>query len=337
MGAVIPRLKMEEIKIQNIFKIAVPLLVEYELLGTVAEVRTLSFKGRLHFPAYNPKATGESSYNLPLVAPDLYETGILNLMYKDINWGRPYSYPDKKCFVETFLLELELNNEASRDVRKSISEAGLEIEAWFLNLRDWAEVITHQDLYESDPYTFAKFSDNRFGLWACLENKEWRNKSPAEQLITITMIDDNESLSMGQWKYMISMANQSVPVSTEYLLLRDARAQLYRDQFRRSVLDSGIVGELILRNKVSEVLKNLGGNKENIKNVTESTFGSLINLALTMPDLITLPDDIKKLNTIRNSAVHYKEKIDATKASMAIKIASELVEIHLPLPIELND
>ncbi len=103
-------------------------------------------------------------------------------------------------------------------------------------------------------------------------------------------------------------ANRGDAVPQEHLLLRDARAALFRDEFRKALIDAVTAAEVALGRGIRERLDGLADRPELIDRVLKNATGVLMVFdlysVLGKPPSMSRERVMDRLAEKRNKAVH---------------------------------
>lgn len=196
------------------------------------------------------------------------------------------------------------------------------IDTWFEALRDWLEVITHQDLSISEPIEGTTSEGNY--LWSWRSEKGWTNALASVAQMKVTMSDLSAAGSLPTWNLAIQRANQGERPSESHLILRDARARLRREHFKYSAIFSGIAAEIAIKNEIERVLRKMGAPDKFVQQMIRATLGTL---QVTSGSLgIHLPANMRQnLIEVRNRAAHRNSVVTQTDAKSALETATLII------------
>jgi len=126
-----------------------PILFCQNVLGSKVDIELAKFKGTITLPGLNLKVNSNFK---PVIAPQNYNIGVLHLIREEDKnlWGRQIAQPSGATIVESYLMEFELAKTIAK-AREQMTLIEQVIDNWFLLLRDWLEILTHQDLSLTEP------------------------------------------------------------------------------------------------------------------------------------------------------------------------------------------
>jgi len=303
-----------------------PILFKPSVLGREFDIVVAKFKGKIALPRLNNKA---SSTFKPVLPPKNYDIGVLHLIHKEdkLRWGRQIAQPSGVTVVENYLVEFEL---AKTKAKASEQMALIEkvLDNWFLLLRDWLEVLTHQDLSLSEPLGGVQDSGNF--LWSWKGRTIWRTMTASSIILTLSSPAQDQAVTLRQWKAAVKNTNAGKIPPEEHLLLRDARARLLRGQYNYSVIFSAIATEITLKNQLEQKLTKSRKRRRLIKSVLRNTLGKLLDTCETLG--ITFPSNTHSdLLEPRNKAMHRHTRLTREEAAKCLAVSDKIVNTYIKL------
>lgn len=306
-----------------------PLLVRAEVLGSETPIRVWNYDGRICVPQLG-EVDGFGTFH-KVLAPPSFHRGALPLIYKDdgepIVWGRQVHLPDGESIVGMYLLEFDLSD-AKDTARNQMSQVEMAIDSWFDALRDWLEVLTHQDLSISEPVGGTASQGNY--RWSWRSPQGWTNASASVGYLQATMPDLSTAVAVPTWLRAIQCTSQGERPRESHLILRDARARLRREQFNYSAIFSGIAAEIAIKNGIERVLRTMGTPGKFVEQVTRATLGTLEITCKNLGIALTA-ETHKNLTEVRNRAAHRNTVVTRLEAPNALESATQIIEQFEPI------
>ncbi|CAN5899220.1 hypothetical protein BH24CHL4_BH24CHL4_10640 [soil metagenome] len=244
-------------------------------------------------------------------------------------WGREIHVGTRASVVSEFLFEFDLPDALSK-ASSQVAHINHEIDSWFSRLRDWLEVLTQQDLSVDDPDSGATL----LGVhdWAIDGQTDWDRNNRLPLSIILAPHRPVQAVGVAQWQAAMNGANHREHPDPVYLLLRDARKRIHRDQYAYAVIFAGTATEIVLKRVNESELKRLGNPGRFVENTLHrATLGRLISIGRSLG--FTFPEGIdQQLVEPRNRAIHESAHISGVDAGKALEIANSVVVEWAPLP-----
>lgn len=250
----------------------------------------------------------------------------------DDGWGHVHSWsvrPGSEDQGDAFVRRVRVSVSAAglaKPLKQVAHEAATVAESWWSVASDWIEVLTAQTLR------------TRGGVRLMHEPAMWVSADDADEAVQIVESRNHiflpgtpgSPLSQDQVQAVLTLAGRGEPPPLEWRLLRDARASLEGQEWRRAVLDAATAAELALIRLNEAALATVP------KNVNEALVARYQMLGLRS-QLFTklggaLPDAFQqKLIEPRNDAAHFGAHLSEAKARDAVTAATEITRRALPL------
>ncbi len=204
-----------------------------------------------------------------------------------------------------------------------------ELEAWWSLASSWISIFTKQDSVQ-----IGKAGTGiRVGpivMW-CGDESGWRVNPSVETSRSLTNDQGAVSLDHATLKGCMTLTANATKPPDEWAFIRDARALVKAQQFRRAVIDAGTAAELAMTSLIDPTLT--GMNLLQRERIFEKNRGlwELSNLMVernagTRP--VRLQQDLAEP---RNKAAHDGAALNEAKANAAVAVATDLVEQLHPL------
>lgn len=303
------------------------------MLGTASPTELLGHLAEIHAP----RLAG-NGYAPVLVQPSVLSDKEDELDYSDGTdpeddkptspWGWPTEW-DGTTQEAAFAVAQVVVTFQSTDGAVSADAVGRVVrgfQSWFLALKDWIEVLTHQDLDAVAPRRRVEVEGHNWAAWQGHETL----KVPWRLLVDF---DYGEPLSLERWQRVLRLAGEGSEPPTEHLLLRDARAAHVRAQYRRAVVDAATALEIALYGLLLGAQASAPGPlaDELIRSARKWTLGTL---RATVERVYGLPSSITEdLVTLRNDVVH-KSARRPTEPESAAMLAAATDAVGIANPID---
>ncbi|MFB9904617.1 hypothetical protein [Allokutzneria oryzae] len=232
------------------------------------------------------------------------------------------------------LLKLELAEPSlGQDHRLQAEEAGLQLkenlESWRINLRDWIEVGTRISLSQASVERFD--AHDELQLW--YSNQEGGHTLPLGSVMGPAIELSSAAVSRACWQSVLEKARIGERPPAEHLFLRDARVNLKKMDFRRSVLDSATATELALVGLIKREADGFPGAFGSVMvDFVRSSHGGIAGYLDFLKSLgVRLSGRIKScVAGPRNLAIHTGDMLGREIALKALEVASEVVDLLHP-------
>ncbi|MCH6230429.1 hypothetical protein MK786_06730 [Microbacterium sp. CFH 31415] len=194
-----------------------------------------------------------------------------------------------------------------------------EVQSWFDNVLVWIGAATGQDTLIDNPIHRRKWGEG-LSFRALSDDGPSGTTWPNRMEIRVSR---PTPLTLGMLRRVIAMSNAARLPPDAHLFLRDARGELIRGRFRRSVIDAATSVELVLARLHSR-------NSFPGLNHPRPTLGLLVDHAT-----VALPVDTRDgLVDRRNDAIHRGAHTGRETASRALEIATQIVTQLEPLAMD---
>jgi hypothetical protein len=300
------------------------LFIASDALGSEASVTISDHRGQLSLPRDALTQTDEGE--MPLEPPSTLSE-YFNDEGRSEDWGYQYG-PDGPAFIKAAYLIIpdltESNPAEFITIGNQINES---YPAWFDVLCDQLEVLTKQDLRAEGTASTLFYSLHLAARTT--DAPEWFRADPKIPHGWIRFPNEATAASVESWNAALSAASRGDKPPLEYLLLRDARHALWRGALRTCVIDAATAVELTITGILEHNRPPKPGPDDQVR-IPES-LGPKLQLCqwlgIRLP-YSTLRGDIVKP---RNLAVHTGASIDSGQAKRALKLATQIVEQHMPI------
>lgn len=197
-----------------------------------------------------------------------------------------------------------------------------DIDKWFESLSTWIEVSLDQDTNPTNPIRTIKIKG--YGLQV-LTIDEGVVSLPASANNIAVMLKSWQPVTLGLLRKIIGHVNNGLIPSDAHLLLKDGRAELRRNHYRKAVIDAGSAVEITLADFNDRVT--------HINTGPRPTLGWYVNQP-TINSQANLPSNTKDdLVEIRNKAIHHNRVPSYNETQLALNLAKQIVGYIDPLPI----
>jgi hypothetical protein len=309
-----------------------------DVLGSRTRVVLPSVTGELCMPLEGRRDVGfDGQFKPPAIRDVAWFTKVAAHMEDGwVNWGSfvkggpaPADWAGSlKAAVLRVRLE-SVTEAAVRDVAELVSQS---IGDWYDRLRDWMEVLTHQDLDHEHPVSSVRVgSVGATPLWVYRDDATRKpDYLVSNQSITVVMAETTP-MDRVTWRRAVREANQGTSPPDAHLLLRDSRSSARRGSTRRCVLDAATAVEIalspLLRTLVGRALNDVAAealvpDRQNIG----TKIPVLAALGISLPG--TLHDSVFK---VRNRVIHGGYTPSPQEGSKALRDATEVVTAHVAL------
>jgi hypothetical protein len=310
------------------------------LLGVRSKITLPGLNAELCLPIETKRAVGlRAPYAAPRLRGDKWFCKVVEHVepewYQFQGWGAFHrggpSPDDWVGHIAAGVLRVAVPKATEHEVLRAADLVHESIANWHESLRDWVEVLTHQDLDDRHPEELIR------GL-AAVETHAWTFRSEETHKRayvlanpTIELRDGSgEPLDRAQWSMAVRRANAQVSPPDSHILLRDARGAARRGATRRCVLDAATAVEItlspLLHQRVSSSLGSSVADKLLPKRQPISAkLRVLVALGLVSS---SLQGDVFDL---RNQVIHDGYPPSGAEARAALSAATAVVSSHSPL------
>jgi hypothetical protein len=196
------------------------------------------------------------------------------------------------------------------------------VDGWFDALRTWIEVKRDQDLDSSHPLQGVQVTGGGLHI---MSDDQGNLSLPASANQATVVLHSDESITLPLLRAAAKQVTNSVTPSEAYLLLRDSRAALRRNQLRRAAIDVGSALEVVLADFNRAVT--------HVTFARLPTLGTWVNNS-TIAARASLPAGLQQdVVDVRNAAIHQNLTPPRADVAKAIQIVSSILERLAPLPI----
>ena len=197
-----------------------------------------------------------------------------------------------------------------------------DIDKWFESLSTWIEASLDQDTNPTNPIRTTKIYG--YGLQV-LTIDDGVVSLPASADSIAVMPKSWQPVTLGLLRKIIGHVNNGLIPSDAHLLLRDGRAELRRNHYRKAVIDAGSAVEITLADFNARVT--------HINTGQRPTLGWYVNQP-TINSQANLPSNTKAdLVEVRNKAIHHNRVPSYNETQLALNLAKQIVDYIDPLPI----
>ncbi len=260
-----------------------------------------------------------------------------------IDWGMVLTRPIGLSLVKVVGVSVFVNSEAAEDSNPpSLHMIAIDfaqgLDPWLYRMRAWLAAIMETDLVIEAPSDLPGSIPEGLALYEKMESNpsqlptphrpaNWNLIEPSGQA---WHLDSTRAVPLSAWSRAIRLANakQTLPVERE--LLSSARSALTRGSTRLAVIEAGTAAEVSLGGALRARLRSTKEPAAIDRLVRRKGLSQLHQLAKKFA--VPCPQSIEDLLSTRNAAAHRAETPSAEAASKAMTIASEIVNIHSPLP-----
>jgi hypothetical protein len=254
------------------------------------------------------------------------------LVGTDADWGQVVSMPMRLSLVGALGLRVQLPWHAREQPTGEHLEGlawhfATELFPWLHRLRAWLSALVSADLTTESPDDLPGGIPEGVRLRAA-GSSEWalepkRNRSWGYSTA--------QAISLANWRRAVKLASDEVEVPVEHQLLNAARAALERRHMRLGALEAGTAAEIVLRRALEAKIQSEDGD---VSEIEDRTLGALRKIAGQRG--VACPDwpEFNKLLRPRNEAAHGLRVPLYPEVREAIRVATEIVNMHAPLPTE---
>ncbi len=197
-----------------------------------------------------------------------------------------------------------------------------EIDPWFERVRTWVEAAVDQDADPDNPIITATSPGQ--GLMVMTEDNGVISL-PASSFTIIANLVQYEALKLPLLRRIVNQANSGAMPSDVHLLIKDSRAALRRNHFRRAVIDAGSAVELALvdfNSRVTHVSPASG---------RLPTLGWYVNRPAIARGAGVPANTTTDLVQVRNNAIHQNRVPSRDETVLALDLAKGIVNQVDPL------
>jgi hypothetical protein len=283
------------------YPLPAPVGVRLDALGSIESTTIASRPARIHLPVL--QNGNEPALNRPAVVEGLADPERFSVDFEDglvdSPWGYPTSwgstYDKTELAVARIVIAFDVDtDEADLAHFRSLPASAA---AWFASVRDWCEVLAHQDLDHQSPRQRTRLEGDGWTAWRRSEQVPVRGRFHFD-------FDHGQALTASGWTEIVGLVEAVSPPPLTALLLRDARNADVRGYFRRAVLDASTALEIALHGLLVDLQEAAPSPlaAELVRSADRWTLGRLLE---TVRNLEALPDTVTSdLVRLRNQVVH---------------------------------
>ena len=311
------------------------------LLGVRSKIRLPGLNAELCLPSETKRAVGfEAAFAVPRLRGNKWFCKVVEHVerewYQFQRWGAFHrggpSPDDWVGHITGGVLRVAVPKATESEVLKAADLVHESIANWHESLRDWIEVLTHQDLDDRHP-------EERVRGLAAVETHAWSFRSEETRKRDYVLFNptihfreaSGEPLDRAQWRIAVRRANAQDSPPDSHTLLRDARGAAHRGATRRCVLDAATAVEITLSPLLHQrVSSSLGSS------VADELLPQRQPIFAKLPVLVALgvalPSSLHKdVFVVRNQVIHAGYVPSGAEAQAALSAATTVVSSHSPL------
>jgi hypothetical protein len=198
-----------------------------------------------------------------------------------------------------------------------------EIDLWFERVRTWVEAAVDQDADPDNP--IATVTNPGQGLMVMTEDNGVISL-PASALTIIANLVQYEAVKLPMLRKILNQANSGATPGDMHLLLKDSRAALRRNHFRRAVIDAGSATELALADFNNRLAHVPTGSRL-------PTLGWYVNQSAIAAGAGVPANTQTDLVRVRNNAIHQNRVPSRDETILALDLARHIVNQVDPLAL----
>lgn len=192
------------------------------------------------------------------------------------------------------------------------------IDRWFDNLYTWVAVAVGQDTHHAEPLRNSETPGGGLTIRTVLRDGSVSLERSAPW--THVLERSTPSINLTQLRKLVSLNNRGQAPSLARLILHDGHVDLRRGRFRKAVIDAGNAAEVALALWCAQHKQNLPRAKPTLGNY-------VTHLNQMLP-----PNAKPDLVDVRNDAIHNGLSPTGVQATVAIGLASQVLDTLEPLP-----
>jgi hypothetical protein len=244
--------------------------------------------------------------------------------------GAPLGHGDTVEINHLFLrcrLQAGASKEIAQEIVNNVIPA---LKPWMHLLADWIEVVQETFLERNDSPGERSIIVGGSELIPWYFDGERGHSLSQGTLTTPGVVIGREGMTLPEWHLALRLAELQQNPPTEYTFLRDARGSLRQQSTRRAVLDAATAAEISLAKLLDAQTASAA---EPIRDAVRDGNNNLGRMTTTLRKTfkVKLPNDIQGgLAKPRNDAIHAGKPPTTDEATLALKIAEELVDLATP-------
>jgi len=247
---------------------------------------------------------------------------------KNVNWGRPYKFPQGDSIVN--IVAIEFLFDSSNEDYAIGNMIFNDFKDWLVLFKDYIQIFTHQDM-SGIPKLNHEIPELK--LWQYNNNNIKENAYSRPNVLTVTIPSDKELITYKILKKSLRLCSNGVNPRLEHILFKESINAFRTKDYRKSVLESATIVEIILTNQIEKLL--LKSNNENFTKAILKRYQTLGNL-LKLSKLVelNLPNYqyYEKVLQPRNKVIHKGLIPTRDDAKHSMEIADALIG-YFDIPI----
>ncbi len=211
------------------------------------------------------------------------------------------------------------------DEREFAKATGAALNRWVESLALWLEVLMEADL---QPYPRTVDREDYIEGLPVTVGANGRTDWFANVDPVVSVYTESVPVTAEVWASAIERVNGEIVVPSAHRYLRDSRAALRRDNYRKSIVDGATACEVAL----AQAIRDLGDRRQaEIDQLLEGAHGvmdlfDIHQVVASKPLTVSRARVMDQLAGKRNLAVHQGEIITREQASAGLAVAAEIVK-----------
>lgn len=287
-------------------------------LNQIVGIKIGKFEGKITTPKL---PVGYQDDKESIGGKSLLEGGDISYFIDSFDWGRTTNWYSENVYVNSFKVEVILNNFEITDTIKDelLFETVKWKERFINNLFGFGYIYSRYQKFD-------KFDDGFY--YYRREKEDEKFKRFIEPKIILKGSSGRNNLSIEALKKLLDLTSNNKILKKEYKLLKEAQRAIYAEDYRQAVLDSATSLEICLANMLKN---NLNIIDNNLRDTILRKYGSISEKRKLLKTLnIQLPlsnnDYQEGIEALRNRAIHAGHLPNSSEAKKAYKVASDTIQ-----------
>ena len=318
-------------RLYGIVKLDEPLICFSDVLGLSQKIAIGGISGFIHLPKFSQKnIVNDSGFSPRLTAPKYAKN--FKCGNDKIYWGRLIQYhqdltKDFLCTAEIHevLITFDVNEVEIINSGNSIRN---NFDGWFKLFVNYVYLVTKQNR-DNNIEINQKSVNLDFFYWGN-DKKAVRPYDDAPSEISITMRDDQTTLTKKQFKKICTWISENKELSIEFLIQLEAYSAHKNKDYRKAIIETAVASEIAITKAIQEYFsaKNISYSDDLIKKFR--MLGGRIELANILGIVLPKTDLSKLLVEPRNDVIHKAKFANQSVSMSAIQITDEILKLYNP-------
>ena len=294
-----------------------------DALGSTVRFRVGDDEGELTLPD-TPRDTPAGRGPMGYLDPPSWLAGV------EADWGQVVGMPMRLSLIGAlglqFLLPWHAREQPTGEHLEGLGwQFATGLFPWLHRLRGWLSALTGADLTTESRDDLPGGIPDGLRLRSAGSN-EWALK---HELNRAWNYSTGQAINLANWQRGVRLTSEGEECPVEHALLNAARRALEERNMRLGAIEAGAAAETALSGAIRMKIEAASGDPSELE---RRTLGQLREIAEERSVTCPAKPEFDKLLRPRNDAVHGNRAVLYPEVQEAIRIATQIVKTHCPLP-----